>query len=309
MNRHVRNVVTTLVAATAFAAASHAGAHAQTVAIPDRDTAIAVEAGTVDFVPAATTDKVPAQPAAPQIDLSAIDAQIVVPQSGADDPSGATTESTTTDDGASPNSTQDAVQDAIDPCWEVDEWQFYAIAGQSVVITMNRTWGNLDSYIELYNPYGQLRAVDDDSGGNQNSRLSGTIATTGNYVIRAHSFDYRTTGGYQLSVTTGSSGGCGGCPPPPCYTCDNGSVSVFTGAYYSGGSYTVRPGSSLSYPGGQATSIAFNGTCRNGGCYVVVYRYNGWTGQTQRAETLYSDQPYIGVTYDNAIEYVEVYRR
>jgi hypothetical protein len=207
-------------------------------------------------------------------------------------------------DSGDENGLYDTVHEQINPCWEVDVWRFYAVAGQQVVIAMNRTWGNLDSFMELYNPYGELRATDDDSGGNLNARLAGTIATTGYYTIRAHSWNYQSTGGYELSVN--ATGGCGSCNP--CGGCADGSVTVFDGPYFTGSSWTVRPGAGLSYPGTASTSIRFNGSCR-GGCYVAVYRHNGWTGQTYRAETFYGDQSAISLWFDNAISYIEVYRR
>lgn len=305
-NRRTIVRIAALVALTLAAASPSTMAQAQTAVSPSVEPLI-IEQSSLDFAPAAPSDKIPSEPAPEKLDLSTIDAQSLTPQLSADVLTGSPA-AESTDAGSEPDSLQDSVQDAIDPCWDVDDWGFYAVAGQQVVITMNKSgWGNLDSFISLYNPYGELRAVDDDSGGNQNSRLVGTIGTTGTYLIRAQSFDHATVGGYVLSVSLGSSG-CGGCPPPPCGGCE-GSVSVYDRAYYSGGSYTVRPGYRLRPYPGQETSIRFNGSCRSGGCLVAVYRYSGWTGETYRAETIYSDDPIIELQYDNAIEYVDVYLR
>jgi len=149
------------------------------------------------------TVKGEAEPSPDMIDLSTIDAQsIELEPSSADCAS-------SIDTAPGNESTRSAVYGSIDPPWEVDHWTFFANAGQYVVITMNRTWGGLDPYMELYNPYGQFSAVDDDSGGNRNARLSGTIGTSGSYTIRARSYAGRSSGGYVLSVNLG------GCPPPP----------------------------------------------------------------------------------------------
>lgn len=240
--------------------------------------------------------KAAAEPSAESIDLATIDAKSL-DVAGADGSAGLCGATSGGD-----ASTQGTVQEWIDPSWDVDDWQIYAYAGQYVVISMNAAWGNLDSYLELYNPWGQLRAVDDDSGGNRNARIAGTFASTGYYTIRARSYAGRSTGAYTLSATSG-------CTPPPAAPPQSASVTVFSGPYYGGNSVNVPAGYRLSDYFGSERSIRFNGACRNAGCAVVVYRYNGWTGELYRAETLYYDVASLPVIYDNAIEYIEVYRR
>jgi len=239
-------VLTTLFVLMMVLALPGRAAHAQTG--PSTD-----EAGSpigiqpIEAEPDGQTAKVPAAPAAEQLDLDDVEAQALdvrAPAEGA----GTDADVGATDGGPATDGLLDTVYDSIDPCNDVDFWAFDAVAGQQVVITMNTTWGALDPFIELYNPYGELRAADDDSGGNRNARLAGVIGTTGRYTIRAHSFNYASVGGYALSVTLGSA--CSGCNP--CAGCGGGSSPVtaeqlwFTDAYgYRRSVTSFRPGQTV----------------------------------------------------------------
>lgn len=89
-----------------------------------------------------------------------------------------------------------------------DLWTFEARAGDIVTITMNATTPGLDSYLELAGPNGQVLLVDDDSGGNLNSRLANVVLPVdGTYTIHAHGYSYSSTGPYALSLSAGL-------PPP-----------------------------------------------------------------------------------------------
>ncbi len=85
-----------------------------------------------------------------------------------------------------------------------DMYSFTASAGQHVTITMLRTSGDLDSYLQLYNASGTLLTSDDDSGGNQNAYINDfALATAGTYYIRATRYDFNypsatTQGNYSL---------------------------------------------------------------------------------------------------------------
>ncbi|MGJ3238791.1 MAG: PPC domain-containing protein [Anaerolineae bacterium] len=82
---------------------------------------------------------------------------------------------------------------------------FWGTAGERVIITMDRTEGNLDSVLELLDAQ-QLRMFRDDDGGfENNARLDVTLDYTGVYYIRALRFDGTTgndtTGTYRLNLT------------------------------------------------------------------------------------------------------------
>lgn len=87
---------------------------------------------------------------------------------------------------------------AISPSYDVDTYYFSGTAGQSVTITQNKT-DSLDSLVELWKD-SSLVGVDDDGGGNYNSRLVRTLPSTGTYRILAKGYS-SSTGGYNLSLS------------------------------------------------------------------------------------------------------------
>ncbi len=62
-------------------------------------------------------------------------------------------------------------------------YDFEGQAGDAIVVTAERTSGDLDTYLGLFDPQGELLAQDDDSGGDRNARLEFTLPATGTYSI------------------------------------------------------------------------------------------------------------------------------
>jgi hypothetical protein len=89
----------------------------------------------------------------------------------------------------------------IDPAEDVDTYYFDATAGQTVAITMTKTTGGLDPYLELYSPKGKPLAQDDNSAGSPNALISSfPITTTGQYQIVAKNKSLTSGGTYALSL-------------------------------------------------------------------------------------------------------------
>ena len=66
----------------------------------------------------------------------------------------------------------------ISPNNDDDPYTFSGSAGSMVLLTMNKTSGSLDSYLELYGPNG-LVTLNDDSNGTLNSQINDTQPTNG----------------------------------------------------------------------------------------------------------------------------------
>jgi hypothetical protein len=83
-------------------------------------------------------------------------------------------------------------------------YMFEASANDLVTIRMNRTGGNVDSFLALANAGLQELVTDDDSGGGQNALIeSYLIPADGRYYIIATRFEReagRTTGSYELEL-------------------------------------------------------------------------------------------------------------
>jgi hypothetical protein len=60
--------------------------------------------------------------------------------------------------------------------------------------------GDIDSYLFLEDPLGNVLAQDDDSGGDLNARISYKVTATGNYRIIATSLKKKETGKFTLEV-------------------------------------------------------------------------------------------------------------
>lgn len=90
----------------------------------------------------------------------------------------------------------------IDPTSDEDWYYFYGITGRIVSIRMNRTGGNLDSYLELYAPNGSRIAADDDGGGwdTRNAWLVTILPSTGIYRVKARSYIYTSSGPYTIRL-------------------------------------------------------------------------------------------------------------
>lgn len=133
----------------------------------------------------------------------------------------------------------------INPANDQDTYYFDGNTSQSVFIRMNRTSGNLDSYLYLYAPNGNLVTQDDDSGGNTNSFINGfALPQNGRYRIVAQSHNNGSTGGYNLSLsmTSSTSGG----PSGYAYCAQEGQRCNFSGtkdvAYGANSRFNYRTG-------------------------------------------------------------------
>ena len=93
----------------------------------------------------------------------------------------------------------DRVQGTLSDRNRQDRYEFYAEAGDLVTIKMDRTSGELDPLLELYDPRGDRLASNDDSGGNRNALLDEfRVDRAGDFVIVARSYDNASSGGYTL---------------------------------------------------------------------------------------------------------------
>jgi len=88
----------------------------------------------------------------------------------------------------------------IDEPSAVDEWVFEGKAGERVNVVLN---GNFDSYLELFNPDGELIAGSDDSANTLNAALFDTLLTkSGMYAIKIRGYGGQ-MGNYALALTGG----------------------------------------------------------------------------------------------------------
>jgi len=90
----------------------------------------------------------------------------------------------------------------IDPSNDEDWYYFSGIEGRIVSIRMNKSGGNLDSYLELYDPNGSQIAYDDDGGGwnTRNAWLVTVLPRTGIYRVKARSYNHRSSGPYTIRM-------------------------------------------------------------------------------------------------------------
>jgi hypothetical protein len=98
--------------------------------------------------------------------------------------------------------------ETINPANDRDTYYFSGTAGRVVSIRMNRTSGNLDSFLELWSPNNVRLVYNDDGGGDWNSWIVYTLPNNGTYRISAYSWNNASTGGYsiRLESVTGSGG-------------------------------------------------------------------------------------------------------
>lgn len=87
---------------------------------------------------------------------------------------------------------------------QADTWTFEAQAGSFVTVQVRA--GSFDSYVELYNPAGDLLSQDDDSGGGLNAAiLDFPISENGEYELIVKSNQADGAGGvYELQLTLAS---------------------------------------------------------------------------------------------------------
>ncbi len=93
---------------------------------------------------------------------------------------------------------------AISPAGERDSYNFRASAGQKVTIVVERTSGDLNGFLRLIRPGGQLLVSDDDSGSSNNPVLNLVeVPDNGTYRVEvlASAAAPNTTGGYRISFS------------------------------------------------------------------------------------------------------------
>jgi hypothetical protein len=81
------------------------------------------------------------------------------------------------------------------------EYSFAGLTGDKVTIEMNALQGNLDPFLNLYDPQGRLIGEDDNGGGKDNARLSGIVlASDGVYKVVAANKRANASGKFSLIV-------------------------------------------------------------------------------------------------------------
>lgn len=82
-----------------------------------------------------------------------------------------------------------------------DEWTFAGEAGDQVTISMVSPGGELDTYLLLLDPSGNIIMEDDDGFGDTNSLINAfELPESGLYTIIAAGFDDTTAGAYELTL-------------------------------------------------------------------------------------------------------------
>ena len=79
-----------------------------------------------------------------------------------------------------------------------ERWAFQGTAGDVVIVTMEGTGGELDTFLVLLDPNGDEIAYNDDSGPSLNSRLYSQLPESGTYTIVASR--YSGSGSYTLTL-------------------------------------------------------------------------------------------------------------
>ena len=94
------------------------------------------------------------------------------------------------------------INGTISPNTDEDPYTFSGSAGSLIRLTMNKTSGSLDSYLELYGPNGLVAYNDDMNGSTYDSQISATLPVNATYRVIARSYARSSSGGYQLNLTT-----------------------------------------------------------------------------------------------------------
>jgi hypothetical protein len=91
-----------------------------------------------------------------------------------------------------------------------DRYSFNAVADQRITIQATAS-GGLDTFLTLLNPNNAVIMVDDDSGGQTNSRIPGgnnslALGLNGTYIIEVTAFATTGSGSYSLTLTADADG-------------------------------------------------------------------------------------------------------
>ncbi|MCP4361019.1 MAG: TIR domain-containing protein, partial [Chloroflexi bacterium] len=81
-----------------------------------------------------------------------------------------------------------------------DQWTFSGEAGDTVSIAMVADESDLDGYLVLLGPGGNIIMEDDDSYGDLNPLIVAELPLTGMYTVLADGFDTETSGAYKLEL-------------------------------------------------------------------------------------------------------------
>lgn len=91
-------------------------------------------------------------------------------------------------------------------------YSFEARVGDNVTIQMSTTSGDLDPFLTLLGPEGELIEQDDDSGGERNAAITTTLTRDGTHIIEATRYSQggaRSTGTFRLSLNIAGLDGSG----------------------------------------------------------------------------------------------------
>ncbi len=107
------------------------------------------------------------------------------------------------ENGPAPIEIGESLSGNIGTLGDIDEYFFFASAGEAVVIDLESV--SIDSYVEIYFDGELYGANDDDLGGPSglDSQLAIVLPQSGDYTIRVYDLSGSSTGSYQLSLNVG----------------------------------------------------------------------------------------------------------
>jgi hypothetical protein len=147
-----------------------------------------------------------------------------------------------------------------------DRWAL--TLGAPATVQIDLTSGAFDTYLYLADANGSTVEVDDDGGGNLNSRIIRTLPA-GSYLIRASTYTTYTTGAYQLAVQAVDP--CAASKSIPLY--HTASDTLTTGSCQVGGFYQDRWELTL----GASTDVILDLTSSALDAYLILADANGDT--------------------------------
>lgn len=101
----------------------------------------------------------------------------------------------------------DRIESTITVNRPLEQYSFTGQMNEQVVITMEAVDDDLDPFLYLYGPGGEIIGQDDDSGSRNNAQLNAVLPFDGVYTITASRFGREngtTEGAYTLSLSSGS---------------------------------------------------------------------------------------------------------